>query len=590
MEIKIQARTRCEQTFNHAQGCGLTPLLAHIIANRVQGQGLAFSRIVDPRLADLTAPKQLQDAQRAAQRIVQAINNSEVIGVLTDYDVDGITSHAIISRAFTDYFQVQASQLQHLIGHRMEDGYGVSDGLTNKILSKERLPELIITADCGSSDQVRIARLAAAGIDVIVTDHHAIPAEGIPQAAYAVINPTRDDCEYPDRVIAGCMVAWLLMCQVRLELLDDEGVANTQLVIPKLSGLLDYVALGTVADAVSLFNATNRAVVNTGLHVMNRLERPCWRAMKQLLNRQHAFGSEDLGFQLGPRINARSRMADPYAALRFLLAETDSEAMDQLLLLNADNEDRKLTERQMLEEAICQAEGCLQQKLLSMTVYAESFHAGVQGIVASRLVDRYGHPCVVFSPTNDPEKLSGSARTIADVHIRDALQYVADHTEGVILAFGGHKGAAGLKIARNRLEEFQVCFDQAIRRQLDVEELYPVRLSDGPLSLAKLDLAAFDQLERLQPFGREFEGPQFEGYFNVHSVRLIGKEKIHLSLEFEQDGLYRQAVWFRALSTEGEAVPICAGDHVHCLYRLAANEFRGERRLQLMVEVCLKQG
>ncbi|PRP61453.1 single-stranded-DNA-specific exonuclease RecJ, partial [Bacillus halotolerans] len=179
MEIKIQARTRCEQTFNHAQGCGLTPLLAHIIANRVQGQGLAFNRIVDPRLADLTAPKQLQDAQRAAQRIVQAINNSEVIGVLTDYDVDGITSHAIISRAFTDYFQVQASQLQHLIGHRMEDGYGVSDGLTNKILSKERLPELIITADCGSSDQVRIARLAAAGIDVIVTDHHAIPAEGI---------------------------------------------------------------------------------------------------------------------------------------------------------------------------------------------------------------------------------------------------------------------------------------------------------------------------------------------------------------------------------------------------------------------------
>ncbi|ODN43315.1 single-stranded-DNA-specific exonuclease RecJ [Piscirickettsia litoralis] len=583
MQIRIQARKHCEKTFKQARRCGLDPLLAHVIANRVQGEGQAFDRIVEPRLADLTAPEQLKDAKYGAERIVRAIKNKEVIGILTDYDVDGITSHAIITRALTDYFQVNIENIQHLIGHRMEDGYGVSDGLTDKILSQEQLPSLIITADCGSSDQARIKRLQQAGIDVVVTDHHAIPSEGIPASAYAVINPTRKDCNYPDTVIAGCMVAWLLMCQVRLQLLKD----NSNDVPPKLSGLLDYVALGTVADAVSLFNATNRAVVNTGLKVMNHLERPCWRAMKQLLNRQQLFGPEDLGFQLGPRINARSRMADPYAALRFLLARTDNEAMEHLLVLNTDNEERKLTERQMLEQAKIQAENCLVDKLLSIVTFDDGFHAGVQGIVASRLVDRYGYPCVVFSPTNDPEKLSGSARTIADVHIRDALQYVADHTEGVILAFGGHKGAAGLKIVRSRLAEFTHRFDEAIRAQLKVSELFPIRLSDGELALAELDLMAFDRLEQLQPFGREFEGPQFEGRFYVHSARLIGKEKIHLSLEFEQDGFYRSAIWFRALSQEGDSVPVQAGDQVRCLYRLSANEFRGERRLQLVIEACL---
>jgi len=238
------------------QRLSLSPVQARIVANRMAGLQWEVDDLVGASLKHIASPQQLKDSDIAVERIARAIKDGETIGLLTDYDVDGITSHAILYFALNEHFNFPRQNIQHLIGHRIDDGYGISQGLTDRILAMESPPQLIITADCGSSDETQIVQLKALGIDVIVTDHHAIPQEGIPVSALATINPTREDCAYPDSTIAGCMVSWLLMSYLRAKLIADQVLAPSA---PKLSGLLDFVSLGTVADAVSLSSPINRA-------------------------------------------------------------------------------------------------------------------------------------------------------------------------------------------------------------------------------------------------------------------------------------------------------------------------------------------
>ncbi|HYQ92844.1 MAG TPA: DHH family phosphoesterase, partial [Candidatus Competibacteraceae bacterium] len=517
----------------------------------------------------------------AAERIADAVMQRQRIGILTDYDVDGVTSHAVIYRALTEYFAFPKAQIDSLIGHRIRDGYGISVNLIERILAGNPLPEVIITADCGSSDEPRIARLKAAGIDVIVTDHHALSIEGPPPSAYAVVNPTRADCSYPDETIAGCMAAWLLMSYVRGKLIERGYLPATT---PKLARELDYVSLGTVADCVSIGTAINRAVVTIGLKQLNRFERPCWRVIRLLLGRQgQDFDEQVLAFQIGPRINARSRLDDPYAALRYLLADTDMEARRYLALLDLDNQDRKVIERDMLEMARRQAEEQIGRGRLSLVVYLEDGHAGVQGIVASRLVDAFGRPAIVLCNTTEPLHLTGSARSIRELHLRSALQQVADTQPELFVKFGGHRGAAGLTIQRTRLAVFQDAFEQAVRAELGVQTLAPTIWTDGPLSEKALTLETLRELDQLQPYGREFEPPLFEGRFYVDSVRVVGAEPIHLMLILKTENRTYDAVWFRALEKAGDPPPVAAGEMVRCAYRLSSREYRGERNLRLMI-------
>ncbi len=271
------------------------------------------------------------------------MTEGEHIGILTDYDVDGITSHVVIRRTLNELFGIPENRLHSLIGHRIHDGYGISLPLVERTLSLSPRPSLVITADCGSSDEPRIARLSEAGIDVVVSDHHALPTEGPPASAFATVNPTRDDCTYPDPTIAGCMVAWLVMSLTR-SVLIEWGVLEPA--TPKLSPWLSYVALGTVADCVSLGGSVaNRAVVAHGLTLINRMEAACWRTMAQRLGADSVpFDAETLAFQMGPRINARSRLDDPYAALHFMLAVDDATAAGHLETLDQDNQSRKSIE------------------------------------------------------------------------------------------------------------------------------------------------------------------------------------------------------------------------------------------------------
>lgn len=558
---------------------GLSDLQAKVIANR-SPSGEWNDALINPGLKVISPPSELIDCIKAAKRIAQAIKSQQLIGILTDYDVDGITSHAVIYYSLINFFNVDKNQIRSYIGHRIEDGYGISEGLVKKILSNLEVPDVIITADCGSSDEKRIQLLKQAGIDVIVTDHHAIPAEGIPNSAYAVINPTRNDCGYPDASIAGCMVSWLVMSQLRNELIQLGTLPENS---PKLGALLDFVSLGTVADAVSLYSVINRSVVISGLKIMNGLNRYTWQAMLQLLNKQH-FAVDDLGFQIGPRINARSRMADPYQALDFLTAKDMEQATHSLEILNQDNIERRETEKEMLLEARAIAEQYRQKYSKTMVVFSENFHPGVQGIVASRLVEDYGRPTIVFSPSSDPELITASARTINPINIRGILQKIADENAELLVSFGGHKGAAGLKIKRVDLALFQTSFENMVVKELGEEVvLYPCVYTDSELSSAQLSYATIEELELLQPFGRGFEVPHFNNIFEILNLRRIGNEGQHLSmiLKFERKNV--RSIWFNAIK-EGQLQPFIEGNQIKAVYQLIKDDYRGEGFFQLNIQ------
>lgn len=579
---RILPRPRDAALYARAQREGLSELQARVLAGRLAGYEGELSPLVAPSLRHLAHPERLADGRRAAERIAQAVVDGEHIGILTDYDVDGITSHVVIRRTLHELFGVPEAKLHSLIGHRIHDGYGISLPLVERTLGLKPRPSLVITADCGSSDEPRIARLAAAGIDVVVSDHHALPVEGPPPSAHACVNPTREDCDYPDPTIAGCLVAWLTMSLARGVLIEWGVLPQAT---PKLSPWLSYVALGTVADCVSLGGSpANRAVVTHGLTLINRMEAACWRAMAERLGADSVpFDAETLGFQMGPRINARSRLDDPYAALHFMLAVDDATATRHLETLDQDNQSRKAIEADMAEEAKALALPALVADEPAVVVFLENGHPGVQGIVASRLVQAYGRPALVLTPAAAPGMLTGSGRSIEGLHLRDALQRTFELAPQALPRFGGHRGAAGVGVPMEQLAAFKAAFRQAVDEQLGGTELYPKILTDGDLDAQQLSLATLDELQALGPFGREFEAPLFQGDFVVESLRPVGADGSHLMLELSMGAVSHRAIWFRAL-TPGEMPAFGVGDQLRCAFKLNRNRWRGRESLQLMVE------
>ena len=579
---RLEPRPLDEAIYVRAQVEGLSELQARLLASRLPGYKGELAPLVAPSLRYLAHPEKLADGRRAAERIAQAVAEGESIGILTDYDVDGITSHVVIRRTLVELFGVSEHKLHSLIGHRIHDGYGISLPLVERTLGLKPLPSLVITADCGSSDEPRIARLKAAGIDVVVSDHHALPLEGPPLSAYACVNPTRSDCDYPDKTIAGCMVAWLLMSLARGVLIEWGALPDAT---PKLSPWLSYVALGTVADCVSLGGSpANRAVVNYGLTLINRMDAACWRAMAARLGADSVpFNAETLAFQMGPRINARSRLDDPYAALNFMLAESDSVANRQLEVLDQDNQSRKAIEADMAEEARALAVSSLEANEPAVVVLLEDGHPGVQGIVASRLVQAYGRPALVLTRAAAPNMLTGSGRSIDGLHLRDALQRTFELAPESLPRFGGHSGAAGVGVPREQLAIFKAAFLQAVGEQLGDTPLYPRLWTDGELSTSQLSLLTLSEVEALGPYGREFDPPLFEGRFIVEALRPVGAEGAHLMMELSMGAVTSKAIWFRAL-TPGELPSFSVGDTLHCAYKLNRNRWRGRESLQLMVE------
>lgn len=565
-----------------ALALGLSAVAARVIGAR-KPCGASLERWLSPTLSELDSAHALADIDFAAQRLAGAILSHEVIGIASDYDMDGLGAHAAFRIALIQMWGHPAAHVRSYIGHRLTEGYGLTAQLSARIFADTPRVSVLVTADCGSSDEPRIARLKAAGIDVLVTDHHEVPGGRAPPSSYACVNPQRLDCGYADKAIAGGMVLWLLLRVVH-EVLCEAGHVRSDAV--RLEELLDFVACSTVADCVSLSSRNNRAVVRAGVALMNGAHRPCWKAFAQL-NETAVFTSQTIAYGIAPRINARTRLSDPFAALHFLLAEDEVSARRALQMLDAENRARRAIEKTMVEDALHRAARLVEAGAQSIVLALPEGHPGVQGICSSRLVESFGRPVFLFSPhTAQRDVLTGSARTVEGVHVQQILVEIDRRAPGLIASFGGHKAAAGAQIRARDFQGFQTLFETVTRESVGATPLAPARWSDGPLHAESLKLALVHELAALEPTGRGCEPATFDGTFDIENVRSMG-DGTHLRLILRSAGARFAAVWFRARSNAGMPLPVRPRDRAHFLYSLTENLFGGVRRMQLRIEALI---
>lgn len=570
---KIKARITDANSEQTALSQGLHPLLARIIAARPKPNNFDYKQMLDPKLGSLNHPLQMQDMEKASKRLASAIINKEVIGIETDHDCDGQTSHAVLYHNLLHKFKHPVTLLRSYIGHRLTEGYGLSSKVAQRILDDQPRPTLVITADNGSADEPRIALLKAANIDVIVTDHHQLPITGIPASAYACLNPTRSDCNYGDPYVAGCMVAWLLMVATRIELIKCGYLPEDS---PKLTDTLDFVAVGTIADCVSMARSyNNRAIVTFGLKLIQAGSRPCWRAIKPLIN--GIVTAEDLGFKVGPLLNSDGRLASAFGSVSFLLAMDDSEARQWVTYLQSQNQIRKEIQNDITKQGLkIAAEQTLAGKF-SLCIFLVEGHSGVHGISASRIKENFGRPTVFLAPKQgETNILTGSIRSIEGFHVGNALQWIMQQKPALLIAGGGHSGAGGVTLQQDNYLEFASLFEQAAQQQLLAAALGPVIWTDGVLQAQDFNLELLNLLQQLEPFGREFEAPIFEVTAKLESLRTIG-DGTHARIELQLEQQRISGVWFNYRHTAQ------VGEMVRCAFNVRRNDFGGTSRCEIQV-------
>lgn len=594
----IQQRTFCQSAYDLALKLGLNDLQAKLVAHRLTEDDLDFEaedapqqleKIIFPKLKHLQKPSDLAQIDTAAKTIANAIEAEGKIVLSTDYDTDGVTSAWVATQALTTLFGVQPSRIEHIIGER-KNGYGISDEVVDQILAIPTPVELVISADQGSSDEPRIARLAEHNIKVCVTDHHQIAEDGVPKSAVCTVNPQQDDCQY-DKTVAGCFVIFLVMGHTRQELIRRGSIPKET---PSMKSLSLNVALGTVADSVSLKSPNNRAIVRAGLAQINQLNNPSWQAIHSAYGNPHQpINAEFLGFQVATRINAASRVSDVTTAFKFLNSETTEEAAKFLEQLNQDNLERRDQQTSMLQQAETLAAQTHKKDNHTLTVRMTG-NAGIQGIIASRLGEKYGVPTIAMTDLNDGT-LAGSGRgIIANIDLRQAFQWMTDQQEDLFISMGGHAGAAGCMIPLEQYEMFSSLFEQAIRLQLNNKPPVPMIETDGSLPVHALNTDLLNQLNLLEPFGREWPQPMFSGRFKVMNIRAVGQTKTHLSLklmpigEREQRNKHLSCIQFNGLEENATQLPFTIGEEVECAYQPSLNTFQGISSLQLKIQTILK--
>ena len=576
---KIVQRTPSDPVFSVAKSLGLSDFQAKLVANRTD-QTEQLDEIIFPKLKHIQHPSALKNIDLAAEIIVKAIQSDGLIVLATDYDTDGVTSAWVATTALCDYFGLPKSRIKHVIGDR-KTGYGITEDVVKRILAIKEPVALVISADQGSSDEARIATLKSHGIEVCVTDHHQIPQDGVPKSAICTVNPQQEGCNY-DKTVAGCFVIFLVMTQVRQALIQKNLIDKNS---PSLKYLALNIALGTVADSVSLKSPNNRAIVHAGLQLINLFQSPAWQALKELNDNQGLpFDAEFLGFQVATRINAASRVSDVTTAFNFLTAPNVELASHFLQQLDTDNQNRRAQQEVMLQQAQQQAKNKYRDDTYSMTLKL-SGNAGIQGIIASRIGELYGVPTVAMTDLEDGT-LAGSARgVVPDIDLRKAFQWMADQKEGLFLSMGGHKGAAGCMIEIDSYPEFSELFEQAVKIQLGDNAPVPIIETDGELEDWQLTPTLIEEINALEPFGREWPKPMFFGEFTIVQVREVGQTKTHLSCKLKtKTGAIFQAIYFNAKQSAEEPTPFIVGDKVQCSYQPSLNNFAGRTSLQLRIQ------
>lgn len=551
------------------------PVIHRVLAAR----GVTQASELHYALADLPRPDTLTDIVVAIERLLQARMQGEHVLVVGDYDCDGATSTALAVLALRE---MGFTSVDFLVPNRFEYGYGLSPAIVELAAGEgSRKPDLILTVDNGVASVEGVARARHLGIDVLVTDHH-LPPDELPRAA-AIVNPNLPGARFPGRNLAGVGVVFYVMLALRRRLLD-ESLLTTDV---NLARYLDLVALGTVADVVPL-DAVNRTLVEQGLRRIRAGQtRPGVAALIACAGRSvERFSATDIGFAVGPRINAAGRIDDMRIGIRCLISDCPDEARALASELDALNRQRRQIEQGMREEA----DGAVQRLLgeqgesegvFGVALYDSSWHQGVIGILAGRLKEALHRPVVIFTEDTGTRLIKGSARSIAGVHIRDVLDAIATRRPALIERFGGHAMAAGLSVQARYFDEFAAAFDREIATRLD--RRLPARqwLSDGSLSGTELGFDTAQLLQTVGPWGQGFDMPQFDNVFVVRDCRLVGKGHLKLRLALSDSGDDRVPSVDAMVFNRAEALQ--PGSRIQALYQLLINEYRGHQSLQLNV-------
>lgn len=575
-QLKISARPQVDNAlpiFKQAN-----PVLARIYASR----GVHDLEALGRNLTELLPDSGLAGIEQAVLRLVSAVVQREKILIVGDFDCDGATSTAVAVLALR---MMGAADVAYLVPNRFEYGYGLSPEIVVEALKQS--PKLLITVDNGISSIEGVAAANAAGVDVIVTDHH-LAGKELPDA-YAIVNPNQPACGFSAKSTCGVGVIFYVMIALRRALQQQNWFAEQGLANPNLGSLLDLVALGTIADVVPL-EQNNRVLVHQGLQRIKAGR--CRAGLKALIElsgrQQHKIASSDLGYAIAPRLNAAGRLEDMSIGIECLLTESEQRAKELAVTLNDLNQERKGIEQEMQQQALdllAKIQLDAAELPYGLSLYEPEWHQGVIGILASRIKERTHRPVIAFAQGDEGE-IKGSARSIPGFHIRDGLDAIAAQYPTLLRKFGGHAMAAGLTIKATDLPIFKQAFEQEVQRQLSAADLEQQVLTDGELSADDMTIELAELLRDAGPWGHQFPEPLFDGQFTLLQQRIVGQRHLKMVLMEPLSGLAIDAIQFNA---DMELWPDESITQVRAVYRLDVNEFRGKRSVQMLVDHLLPE-
>jgi len=566
-----------DRTASWLQQGGLPPLLARLYAAR----GLQSPEELSLELKQLLSPVELKNCLSTAGLIADILEKNEPMLIVADYDCDGATACAVGLRGLRMLGGPQ-TPIQFLVPNRFTMGYGLTPEVVELAAQQIPKPKYLITVDNGIASEAGVERARELGMEVIITDHH-LPGDHLPKAK-AIVNPNQPGCNFSSKALAGVGVMFYLLVALRAELRQRGKFTNeTQ---PKVENLLDLVALGTVADVAQL-DRNNRVLVSNGLkRIRAGVSQPGIQALFQVAARDpRKANTFDLGFAIGPRLNAAGRLADMTLGIRLLLTDNADEALALAQELDRINRERRVIETGMQEAALAHlAEDQLAGTMADrngICLWNPEWHQGVVGIVASRLKERFNRPAIVFAPADGAsgEELRGSGRSLTGFHLRDALDLVSKREPGLILKFGGHAMAAGLTIRKEDFEKFDLCFQQVANELLTDELLERRHIHDGALELSEFTAETADLLAE-EIWGQGFPQPIFYGEFEITQQSLMKEKHLRLMLRPLGSGVVASkpftAVWFNRTQSLPSKAKLA--------YRLVTDRYQGQARIQLMIE------
>lgn len=548
------------------------PLLQKIYASR----DIHTVDDLNRELSDFLPYDQLLHIDRAVLRLIAAIQKDEKILFIGDFDADGATSTTLGVHCLR---ALGAKHVDFLLPSRFDYGYGLTPEIVD--VAKDRSPNLIITVDNGISSIAGVAHANSLGIDVLVTDHH-LPGDALPEAC-VIVNPNQPGDPFPSKCMAGVGVIFYVMLALRAGLKAINWFAENSIDCPNMADYLDLVALGTVADVVPL-DKNNRAFVYQGLRrIKAGHARPGILALLEIARRKRSsIVASDLGYAIGPRLNAAGRLDDMSLGVHCLLAEDKETADDIARQLEALNHERRVIETQMKNEAFSLVDQLdfEHYSAKGICLYDPSWHQGIVGLVAARVKEKVHRPTIAFAKVEDGS-LKGSVRSVKGLHIRDTLDRIATANPGLMTKFGGHAMAAGLSIPENNFEVFKEAFSKEVSRSLGEDDLRARVESDGTLDISEYTMEVAELLREAGPWGQGFPEPMFDGVFGIIDQRLVGEKHLKLTLQVKGHQFFLDAIAFN--------VDLNAWPNYHCketrmAYRLDINDYRGRRRLQLIVE------